>query len=65
MWRQELMQRSWGGVRFTGLLSLLSKRTQDHQAMDGPTHNGLPPPYINHQLRRMLYSQILWRHFLS
>ena len=28
----------------TGLLNLLSYRTQDYQPRDGTTHNGLGPP---------------------
>jgi len=36
--------RSWcrghGGMFFSGLLSLLSYRTQDNQLRDGPTHKG-------------------------
>ena len=40
---QELMQ-SHGGVMLTGLLCLLSHRTQDHQPRDGTTHSGLGPP---------------------
>jgi hypothetical protein len=49
-WRQELMQRPWRGAAYwlasPGLLSLLSYRTQDHQARDGTTHNGLGPPHL-------------------
>jgi hypothetical protein len=41
---QELMQRPWRDVTYwlasSGLLSLLSYRTQDHQPRDGTTHNG-------------------------
>ena len=48
-WRQELMQTLWTGTAHWlaphGLLSLLSYRTQDHQARDGTTHNGLGPPH--------------------
>jgi hypothetical protein len=36
---QELMQKPWRDV-LTGLLSLLSYRTQDYQPRDGPTHKG-------------------------
>ena len=43
-WRQELMQRPWRGAAYwltsSGLFSLLSYRTQDHQPRDGPTHKG-------------------------
>jgi hypothetical protein len=40
------MQRPWRDV-LTGLLSLLSYRTQDYQPRDGPTHKGTyPPPLI-------------------
>jgi hypothetical protein len=42
--KQELMQRPWRDVLYRlaspGLLSLLSYRTQDYQARDGPTHKG-------------------------
>jgi hypothetical protein len=42
--KQELMQRPWRNVLYwlasTGLLSLLSYRTQDYQPRDGPTHKG-------------------------
>ena len=31
-----------------GLLSLLSYKTQDHQSRDGPTHNALGSPPIDH-----------------
>jgi hypothetical protein len=46
-------RRSWykshGGLLLTGLLSLLSYRTQDHQPRDDTTHNrlGSPPLIIN------------------
>ena len=59
-WRQELMQRSWG-VLLTGLFSLLSYRTQDHQPRGGPTHNGLGPPHqllIKKTLHRIAYKPI-------
>jgi hypothetical protein len=42
--KQELMQRPWRDVLYwlasSGLLSLLSYRTQDYQPRDGPTHKG-------------------------
>jgi hypothetical protein len=38
-WRQELL---------TGLLSLLSSRTQDYQPRDGTTHNGLGSTTLDH-----------------
>ena len=45
--KQELMQRPWRVVSYwlasTGLLSLVSYRTQDYQLRDGPTHKGLFP----------------------
>jgi hypothetical protein len=64
--------RSWcrdhGRVLFTGLLSLLSYRTQDQQPRYSTTHNGLdPPPHrlpINKISFKLLWSLIL-RHFLS
>ena len=40
--RQELTQRLWR-VLLTGLLSPLTYKTEDHQAKDGATHNGLDP----------------------
>jgi hypothetical protein len=46
---QELMQRPWRDVPYwlasSGLLSLLSYRTQNYQPRDGTTHKG-PPPLI-------------------
>jgi hypothetical protein len=48
--KQELMQRPWRDVTYwlasSGLLSLLSYRTQDYQPRDGTTHNG--PSSLNH-----------------
>ena len=48
--KQELMQRSWRDVTYwlvsTGLLSLLSYRTQDYQPRDVTTHNG--PSHLDH-----------------
>jgi hypothetical protein len=45
--KQELIQRPWRDVPYwlasTGLLSLLSYRTQDYQPRDGPTHKGSLP----------------------
>jgi hypothetical protein len=42
--KQELMQRPWRDVLYwlasSGLLSLLSYRTQDYQPRDGHTHKG-------------------------
>jgi hypothetical protein len=42
--KQELMQRPWRDVSYwlasSGLLSLLSYRTQDYQPRDGPIHEG-------------------------
>jgi hypothetical protein len=42
--KQELMQRPWRDVTYwiasSGLLSLLSYRTQDYQPRVGPTHKG-------------------------
>jgi hypothetical protein len=45
--KQELMQRPWRDVLYwlaSGLLSLLSYRTQDYQPRDGTTHKGPFPP---------------------
>jgi hypothetical protein len=40
--KQELMQKPWRDLIYwlasSGLLSLLSYRTQDYQPRDGPTH---------------------------
>ena len=45
--KQELMQRPWRDVAYwlasSGLLSLLSYRTQDYHPRDGTTYNGLGP----------------------
>jgi hypothetical protein len=42
--KQGLMQRPWRDVLYwlasTGLLTLLSYRTQDYQSRDGTTHKG-------------------------
>ncbi|MGV7580382.1 hypothetical protein PJN12_28880, partial [Mycobacterium kansasii] len=47
---QELMQRPWRDVLYwlasSGLLSLLSFKTQDYQPRDGPTHKG--PVTLDH-----------------
>lgn len=45
------MQRLWR-VLLTGLVSLLSHGSQDHQLRDGTTHQRLGFSPINHQLRR-------------
>jgi hypothetical protein len=51
-WRQELMQRPWRDAAYwlasSGLLRLISYRTQDYQPRDGTTHNGLGPPSLDH-----------------
>jgi hypothetical protein len=45
--KQKLMQRPWRpSMLLTGLLSLLSYRTQDYQLRDGTTHRG--PPLLDH-----------------
>ena len=48
--RQEPRGRRWyqdhGGVLLTGLLNMLSYRTQDHQPGDGTSQNGLGPPQL-------------------
>jgi hypothetical protein len=45
--KQELMQKPWRDVLYwlasTGLLSLLSYRTQDYLPRDGITHKGALP----------------------
>jgi hypothetical protein len=42
-------------VLLTGLLSLLSYRTQDHQPKDDSTHNGLgPPPLITEKMAYLM-----------
>jgi hypothetical protein len=53
-----------GGVRFTGLLSLLSSRIQDQQPTDATTHNRLELPY-QLLVKKISYSQILGEYFLS
>jgi hypothetical protein len=44
------VQRPWRSAVYylvlNGLFSLLSYRTHDHQARDGPTHSGLNPPLL-------------------
>jgi hypothetical protein len=64
--KQELMQRPWRDVPYwlvsSGLLSLLSYRTQDYQPMDGTTHKGPSPLSL---IEKMPYSRISWRHFLN
>ena len=54
--KQELMQKPWRDVTYwlvsSGLLSLLSYRTQNYQPRDGTTHNG--PSLFDHQLRKCL-----------
>jgi hypothetical protein len=50
-------------VFFTGLLSLLSYRTQDYQLRDGTTHNG--PSHPRSLIEKMPYSWISWRCFLK
>ena len=63
--KQELMQRPWRDVPYwlasTGLLSLLSYRTQDYQPSDGPTHKGPSPPWS--LIEKMPSSWISWKHF--
>ena len=48
--QQLLMQRPWRDVSYwlasSGLLSLLSYRTQEHQPRDGTTYNG--PSHLDH-----------------
>jgi hypothetical protein len=48
--KQELMQRPWRDATYwlasSGLLNLLSYRTQDYQPRDGTTHNG--PSLLHH-----------------
>jgi hypothetical protein len=35
-------------------LAQLAYKIQDHQSRDGTTHNGLGPPLLDHQLRKLL-----------
>jgi hypothetical protein len=59
------MQRPWR-VLLTGLLSLLSYGTQDHQPRDDTTHRRLGPPHqslIKNMTNKLTYSPIL--HFLN
>jgi hypothetical protein len=44
-----------------GLLSLLPYRTQDHQPNDSTSHNELDQSLI----KKMPYSQVLWRYFIN
>jgi hypothetical protein len=46
--------RGHGGMFLTGLLSLLSYRTQDHHPRDGTTHNSPFPLVIKRNLRKCL-----------
>jgi len=65
--RQESGGRSHRGVLLTGSQPAFY-RTQDHQPRDGTTtHNGPgPPPLETKKMSyRLLYSLILWRHFLN
>jgi hypothetical protein len=59
--------RSWhrglGGMFLTGLLSLLSYRTQYYHPRDGATYNGPSHPWL--LIEKMPYSWISWRHFLK
>jgi len=69
--RQEPGGRSWcrghGGVLLTGLLNLLSYKTQAHQPRDETTTLGLFLPHqsvIKKMGYRPAYSLTLWRHLL-
>ena len=59
--------RSWcrghGEMLLTGLLSLLSYRTQDYQLRDGTPYNW--PSHLWSLIEKMPYSWISWRHFLK
>lgn len=46
------MQRPFGKMLLTGLLSLLSYRTHDHQPRNGTTLYGQGSFHINNQLRK-------------
>jgi hypothetical protein len=51
-------------VLLTGLLSLLSYRTQDHEPKDRATHNGLGPPRASLQSCLMeAFSQLTFPPF--
>jgi hypothetical protein len=49
-WRQELTQKAWRDAAYWlaphGLLSLISYRSQDHQARVGPTHSRPGPSLL-------------------
>jgi hypothetical protein len=47
-----------------GWLSLLSYRTQDHQARDGTTYNEMVLPHSS-LIEKMPYIWISWKHFLK
>jgi hypothetical protein len=53
--------RGHGGMLLTGLLSLLSYRTQDYQPRDGTTHNEPSYPWL--LIEKIPYNWISWRHF--
>lgn len=70
--KPELMQKPGRSAAYwlppSGLLSLLSYRTQDYHARYNPTYNGLSLPYqslIKKISYKLPYDLILWRHFLS
>jgi hypothetical protein len=48
---------------FTGILSLLSYRTEYHQCRDGTTHNELgPPPSVIMHLKNVLKACLQFNH---
>ena len=55
--------RGHGGMLFTGLLGLLSYRTQDYQLRDGTAYSW--PSNLWSIIEKMPYSWISWRHFLK
>lgn len=71
---QEPGVRTWlrghGGVQLTGLLSLLSYRTQDHQLRDCTIQNGLGlPPSISNSENALQLNLLVppsrWLYFVS
>lgn len=55
--------RSHGVVLITGLLSLISYRTKDHQVREDTTQNRLGP-FHHTIIKKMIYSYIIWKHLL-
>jgi hypothetical protein len=67
-WRQELMQWPWRGAAYwlvhPDFLSLALYRTKDHLPRDGTINNGCVLPHQS-LIKKVSYSQNLWRHSLN